>query len=88
VLLHGTMRDNIAFARPDATDDEIIEAAKLANAHEFVVRMPNGYDGLVGDRGASLSGSDEDDHGAGRRARRVSDRGLRTADERSHRHHH
>ena len=40
VLLRGTIRDNIAFGRPDATDDEIIEAAKLANADEFITRMP------------------------------------------------
>jgi ABC-type multidrug transport system fused ATPase/permease subunit len=56
VLFRGTVRDNIAFGSPDATDDEIIEAAKLANAHEFITRMPNGYDSLVGDRGATLSG--------------------------------
>jgi ABC-type multidrug transport system fused ATPase/permease subunit len=56
VLLRGTVRDNIAFGRPDATDDEIIEAAKMANAHEFIVRMPDGYDSLVGDRGTTLSG--------------------------------
>lgn len=56
VLLRGTVRDNIAFGRPDATDDEIIEAAKLANAHEFITRMPQGYDSFVGDRGMTLSG--------------------------------
>ena len=56
VLLRGSMRDNIAFGRPDATDDEILQAAKLANAHEFIARMPDGYDSLVGDRGATLSG--------------------------------
>ena len=56
VLLRGTVRSNIAFGRPDATDDEIIEAAKLANAHEFVTRMPDGYDSLVGERGSTLSG--------------------------------
>ncbi|MBV8927825.1 MAG: ABC transporter ATP-binding protein [Mycobacteriaceae bacterium] len=56
VLLRGTVRDNIAFGRPDATEDEIVEAAKLANAHEFITRMPNGYDSLVGDRGGTLSG--------------------------------
>ncbi len=56
VLLRGTIRDNIAFGRPDATDEEIIEAAKLANAHEFITRMPDGYDSLVGDRGSTLSG--------------------------------
>jgi ABC-type multidrug transport system fused ATPase/permease subunit len=56
VLLRGTIRDNIAFGRPDATDEDIILAAKLANAHEFITRMPEGYDSLVGDRGATLSG--------------------------------
>src|SRR6202011_4957775 len=54
--LRGTVRDNIAFGRPDATEDQIVQAAKLANAHEFIVRMPQGYDSLVGDRGTTLSG--------------------------------
>jgi subfamily B ATP-binding cassette protein MsbA len=56
VLLRGTVRDNIAFGRPEATDDEIIEAAKVANAHEFITRMPQGYDSLVSERGTTLSG--------------------------------
>jgi ABC-type multidrug transport system fused ATPase/permease subunit len=56
VLLRGTVRDNIAFGRPEASEDEIVEAAKLANAHEFISRMPEGYDSLVGDRGTTLSG--------------------------------
>jgi len=56
VLLRGTIRDNIAFGRPDATDEEIVAAAKLANADEFISRMPEGYSSLVGDRGATLSG--------------------------------
>ena len=56
VLLRGTIRDNIAFGRPDATDAEILHAAKLANAHEFIMRMPDGYASLVGDRGMTLSG--------------------------------
>jgi subfamily B ATP-binding cassette protein MsbA len=56
VLFRGTVRDNIAIGRPEATDEEIIEAAKLANAHEFIARMRNGYDSLVGDRGMTLSG--------------------------------
>jgi ABC-type multidrug transport system fused ATPase/permease subunit len=56
VLFRGTVRDNIAYGRPPATHDEIVEAAKLANADEFIVRMPNGYDTLVGDRGLTLSG--------------------------------
>ncbi len=56
VLLRGTIRDNIAFGRPEATDEEIRRAAKLANVDEFVDRMPEGYDSLVGDRGTTLSG--------------------------------
>jgi subfamily B ATP-binding cassette protein MsbA len=56
VLLRGTIRSNIAFGRPDASDDEIMDAAKLANAHEFICRMPEGYDTLVADRGSTLSG--------------------------------
>ncbi|MBV8965943.1 MAG: ABC transporter ATP-binding protein [Mycobacteriaceae bacterium] len=56
VLLRGTVRDNIAFGRPDATDDDIVEAATLANAHEFITRMPQGYDSRVGERGSTLSG--------------------------------
>jgi ABC-type multidrug transport system fused ATPase/permease subunit len=56
VLLRGTVRDNIAFGRPDATEHHIIAAARLANAHEFIVRMPDGYDSRVGERGATLSG--------------------------------
>jgi ABC-type multidrug transport system fused ATPase/permease subunit len=56
VLLRGSIRDNIAFGRPDATDDEIVAAAKLANADEFITRMPHGYNSLIGDRGMTLSG--------------------------------
>src|SRR5467141_133585 len=56
VLFRGTVRENIAYGRPDATDAEIVEAAKLANAHEFIARMPDGYDSLVGERGQTLSG--------------------------------
>src|SRR5262249_5426439 len=47
---------NIAYGRPDASEDEIVAAAKLANADEFIVRMPKGYDSLVGERGLTLSG--------------------------------
>ncbi|MCV7175300.1 ABC transporter ATP-binding protein [Mycolicibacterium sphagni] len=56
VLLRGSIRSNIAFGRPDATEAEIIRAAELANAHEFISRMPDGYDTVVGDRGSTLSG--------------------------------
>jgi subfamily B ATP-binding cassette protein MsbA len=56
ILFRGTIFENIVFGRPDATKDEVIEAAKLANAHEFISGMPLGYDTLVGDRGSTLSG--------------------------------
>jgi ABC-type multidrug transport system fused ATPase/permease subunit len=56
VLFFGSIRDNIAYGRPDATEQEIIDAAKLANAHDFIAKMPHGYDTLVGERGVTLSG--------------------------------
>jgi ABC-type multidrug transport system fused ATPase/permease subunit len=56
VLFRGTILDNIAFGRPDATKEEIIAAAKLANAHDFISEMPLGYDTMVGNRGSTLSG--------------------------------
>ena len=56
VLFYGTVRDNIAYGRPEATQDEIMEAAKIANAHEFISLMPLGYDSMVGERGLTLSG--------------------------------
>jgi ABC-type multidrug transport system fused ATPase/permease subunit len=56
VLFRGTVRDNIAYGRNGATEEEIVEAAKLANADEFISRMPNGYQTFVGDRGDTLSG--------------------------------
>ena len=56
VLFRGTIRDNIAYGRPNATEAEIIEAAKLANAHDFISAMPGGYGTLVGERGLTLSG--------------------------------
>ena len=55
-LFFGSIRENIAYGRPEATEDEIIEAAKLANAHEFIIKTPHGYDTLVGERGLTLSG--------------------------------
>lgn len=54
-LFSGTIRDNIRFARPDATDDEIVEAATAVGAHEFIVDLPGGYDAEVHERGATLS---------------------------------
>jgi subfamily B ATP-binding cassette protein MsbA len=56
VLFRGTIFENIAFGRPGATKEEVIEAAKLANAHDFIMEMPLGYDTMVGDRGSTLSG--------------------------------
>jgi ABC-type multidrug transport system fused ATPase/permease subunit len=56
VLFRGTIRENIAYGRPGASDEEVIAAAKLANADEFVTRMPHGYDSVVGERGDTLSG--------------------------------
>jgi ABC-type multidrug transport system fused ATPase/permease subunit len=56
VLFRGTLADNIAYGRGGATRDEIVAAAKLANADEFIAKMPNGYDTMVGDRGDTLSG--------------------------------
>jgi len=56
VLFRGTVRDNIAFGRPDATEEEVVAAAKLANADEFIARMPDGYESLVGERGSTISG--------------------------------
>ena len=56
VLFRGTIRENIAYGRPGATDEEIVAAAKVANADEFIGRMPHGYDTVVGERGDTLSG--------------------------------
>ena len=56
VLFSGTIRDNIRYGRPDASDEEVIAAAKLAQAHDFISALPDGYDAVVGQRGANLSG--------------------------------
>ena len=56
VLFSGTIRDNIRYGRPDATDEEVVEAAKAAQAHEFIMGFPDGYDAMVGQRGVNLSG--------------------------------
>jgi len=55
-LFARTIRENIAFGKPDATDEEIIRAAKIAQAHDFIMAMPDGYDTAVGERGETLSG--------------------------------
>ncbi len=56
VLFSGTIRDNIAYARPDASFDDVVAAAKLAHAHDFTSAFPEGYDTLIGERGVKLSG--------------------------------
>ena len=55
-LFVGSVKENIRYGKPDATDDEIIEAAKSANAHEFIMGLPDGYDTYIGQRGVKLSG--------------------------------
>jgi ATP-binding cassette subfamily B protein len=57
-LFHRTLSENIAYARPDATQDEIVLAAKRARAHDFIAKLPKGYDTLVGERGVKLSGGE------------------------------
>lgn len=56
ILFSDTVKENILLGRPDATDDEIVEAAKMANAHDFIMNLPEGYDTDVGERGVKLSG--------------------------------
>jgi ATP-binding cassette subfamily B protein len=57
-LFFGTIADNIAYGMPDATREDIVAAARAAHAHEFILRMPQGYDSLVGERGQGLSGGE------------------------------
>jgi len=57
-LFHGTVAENIAYGQPDATRDAIIRTARAANAHDFIVGFPDGYDTLVGERGQTLSGGE------------------------------
>jgi ATP-binding cassette subfamily B protein len=57
-LFFGSIADNIAYGKPDATRAEIVAAARAANAHEFILRLPQGYDSLVGERGQGLSGGE------------------------------
>jgi len=56
ILFSGTIRDNIRYGSPDASDEEVIEAAKMAQAHVFITAFPEGYDTMVGQRGVNLSG--------------------------------
>lgn len=56
ILFYGTVRENILYANPDATDDDLVRAAKIAHADEFILKLPNGYDTHIGPRGVMLSG--------------------------------
>jgi len=55
-LFHGSVRENILFGRPDATEEQMIEAAKVANAHDFITQLSDGYNTIIGERGVKLSG--------------------------------
>ncbi len=55
-LFYGSVRENILFGRPDANESDVIAAAKVANAHDFILELPDGYDTLIGERGVKLSG--------------------------------
>ena len=57
-LFYGTIAENIAYGKPEATRDEVITAARAARAHEFILRLPDGYDSMVGERGQTLSGGE------------------------------
>ena len=58
-LFDGSVRDNIAYGRHNATDAEVEDAARRANAHEFIVKLPEGYDTFIGERGVKLSGGQQ-----------------------------
>lgn len=55
-LFHGTARENILFGRPGATEEEMVEAARVASAHQYITQLPDGYDTMIGERGVKLSG--------------------------------
>jgi ATP-binding cassette subfamily B protein len=57
-LFRGTIRDNIAYGRPDADIEEVMQAARAANAHDFIARLPDGYDTRLGESGSGLSGGE------------------------------
>ena len=57
-LFHGTVAENIRYGAPNADPERIVEAARAANAHDFVVKLPQGYDTVVGERGQTLSGGE------------------------------
>ena len=62
ILFSDTVKENILLGRPTATDEEVVEAAKMANAHDFIMNLPQGYDTEVGERGVKLSGGQNKDY--------------------------
>jgi len=56
ILFSGTIADNIRYGKPGSTHEEMVEAARAANAHEFIEKLPNGYESMLGERGTQLSG--------------------------------
>ncbi len=58
-LFRGTIKENIRYARPDATDEEVMEAARIASAHQFIIKYPDAYDTVVGFGGKELSGGEK-----------------------------
>jgi ABC-type multidrug transport system fused ATPase/permease subunit len=58
-LFDGSVRDNIAYGRHDASDEDVEDAARRANAHEFITRLPEGYETFIGERGVKLSGGQQ-----------------------------
>ena len=58
-LFHGTVFDNITYAKPDATHEEVIAAAKVSGAHQFIMKLPDGYNTYIGERGQTLSGGEK-----------------------------
>jgi ATP-binding cassette subfamily B protein len=57
-LFHGSVLENIRYGAPEASLEQVVEAARVANAHEFITRLPHGYDTVIGERGHSLSGGE------------------------------
>ena len=57
-MFHRTLKENIRYGRPSASEEDVIDAAKRANCHEFIAELPNGYDTYVGERGVKLSGGE------------------------------
>jgi ATP-binding cassette, subfamily B, multidrug efflux pump len=56
ILFSGTVRDNIRYGRPEASDEEVVAAARAAQAHDFILELPEGYDTHIEERGVNLSG--------------------------------